>query len=82
LEASDTAQKEALQTISKLDKHGSATWQVLHQGIKNWLKDREKMKKPSLNHYMVDAGSTYSPRNSFNKQIKKKSDGTMHSGVT
>ena len=40
-EASETARKAALQTISKLDKRGSTTWRVLHQGIKNWLQDGE-----------------------------------------
>jgi len=55
-EASETARKAALLTISKLDKRGSTTWRVLHQGIKNWLKDGEKMKTPSLDHYMMLPG--------------------------
>ena len=55
-EASETARKAALQTISKLDKRGSTTWRVLHQGIKNWLQDGEKMKTPSLDHYLMMPG--------------------------
>jgi hypothetical protein len=41
--------------IAKLDEHlrGSTTWRVFHQTIKNWLKDGDAMKHPSLDNYMM-----------------------------
>jgi hypothetical protein len=51
-----TARTEALKKISKLDKRGSTTWRVLHQALKNWLKDGDKMQNPCLDNYMMMAG--------------------------